>query len=559
MHNTLQKLTRLQIALALIVLAHAWLLTCCLPAHADAPAADYTVQEGDALLIYVFDEEVLTGTYLVGAGGTIPMAMVGQVAVVGKTLAEVRDLLRKQLAQIIRAPFVTVAIDEVKSARKVFVSGYVENKGAVMLRPGSNVRDAVVTAQSQARADLSKVRLSRRGEQPLEIDLSGLRDGRVLGAPVPVQYGDVIYVPRLDSIISVLGEVKQPGSLTLPTGERLTVLEAIARVGEGFAVEADTNAALLLRKGLDQPIRINLRALIKDGDVSQNHELQGGDVLLIQKANQIAVVGQVNSPTTFYSPEPIKVTEAIIRAGGFNESSGLAEASIFRDGEYIPVDLESLWKEGDMSKDIALQAGDTLIVPEKEPEEIVLLGALTNVGSVSIANMRNTGVLKIVMMAGPTEKADLRKVQVYRGGQQMTVDIKKIEEKGDMSGDVQLQPGDVVIVNDAEKVYLLGAFGRPGVYPYDPDLSLFDYLSTAALGAGFGHSVGSLVRVKETGETEVTKIDMSKIKEGQLPPDVTVQAGDIIYFPPVVARKGKTMWDYIRENLWLLQVFNVWD
>jgi len=558
MQNTLQKLTRLEIALALAALAPAWLLTCCLPAHADAPAADYTVQQGDALLIYIFDEEALTGTYLVGAAGTIPMPMVGQVAVAGKTLAEVRDLLRKQLGQIIRDPFVTVAIDEAASARKVFVSGYVETTGAVMMRPGSNVRDAVVMAQPQARADLSKVRLSRRAEQSLEIDLSGLREARVLGAPVPVQYGDVIYVPRLDNIISVLGEVNQPGSATLPTGERLTVLEAIGTVGEGFAAEADTNTALLLRKGLDQPIRVDLRALIKDGDVSQNYELQGGDVLLVQRANEIAVVGQVNSPTTFYSAEPVKVTEAIIRAGGFNENSGLAEAKIFRDGEYIPVDIESLWKEGDMSKNIALQAGDTLIVPEKEPEEIVLLGALTTVGPVNIADTHNTSLLKIVLMAGPTEKANLRKVQVYRGGGQMTVNLKKIEEEGDMSGDVQLQPGDVVIVNDSEKVYLIGAFGVPGVYPYDPELSLFDYLSTAALGAGFGHSVGSLVRVKEDGETEVTKIDMSKIKEGHLPPDVTVQAGDIIYFPPVRPQERKTMWEYIRENLWLLQVFNIW-
>ncbi len=559
MRDRLERLARLEIAPAVTVVILAWLLTWCWPAHAQAPVEDYRVQQGDALLVYVFDEEALSGAYPVGADGTIPMAMVGQVAVAGKTLAEVRDLLRLRLGRIIHDPFVTVAIDDTKSVRQVFVSGYVEKPGAMTLRPGSNVRDAVVMAEPETRADLGKVRLTRRGEQSLEIDLSGLREDRILAAPVPVHYGDVIYVPRLENVISVLGEVTQPGSATLPTGERLTVLEAIGKVGQGFGAEADTNTALLLRKGLDQPITIDLRALLKAGDVSQNHELQGGDVLLIQKASEIAVVGQVNSPITFYSPEPVKLTEAIIRAGGFNANSGLAQAKIFRDGEYIPVDLESLWQEGDMSRNVALQAGDTLIVPEKDPEEIVLLGALTNVGPVNVANMRNTSLLKIVLMAGPTEKADLRKVQVYRGGEQMTVNLKSIEERGDMSADVQLEPGDVVLVNDADKVYLIGAFGKPGVYPYDPELSLFDYLSTAALGAGFGHSTGSLVRVKEDGETEVTKIDMSKIKEGHLPPDVTVLAGDIIYFPPVRPSEGKTVWQYIRENLWLLQLLNIWD
>jgi len=48
-------------------------------------------------------------------------------------------------------------------------------------------------------------------------------------------------------------------------------------------------------------------------------------------------------------------------------------------------------------------------------------------------------------------------------------------------------------------------------------------------------------------------IDLSKLRWGILPEHEDVQAGDIIYFPPV-PKKGKGIWDYVREGLWLFDI-----
>ena len=553
MHHTFRRLLGLSCGPLLAALVAVVLLTCCRYTVADAFGPEYKIQPGDALNIYVYGEQELTNLYNVGSAGTISLPMVGTLGVGEKTLSQVREVLIEKLGDLLQQPYVTVGVVEEKSTRKIFISGYVTQRGAAAVPAGATLRDAVVSSGPAERADLGRVRLARAGQPTREFDLRGLRDDHPLGPPVPLRYDDVIYVPRIEDFISVLGAVMQPGVLTIPQDQRLTVLEAITKVGKGFSEDADITSALLLRKGLGQPIRIDLRALLEDGDISQNHELRGGDVILVQKADRISIVGMVTAPTVFHSPEPISVIEAIIRAGGFTAASDAAHAKLYRDGKYTEVDLESLWLHGDMSNNIELRAGDTLIVPEKAPEEIVLLGPLNITGVMGIADVKNPTLLKIVLNAKPQPQADLRVVQVYRDDEHFVRNLKKIEEEGDMSQDMLLIPGDVVVVKDTAKIYLIGAFGKPGIYPYDPDKSLFDYITEAQLGAGFGHSVGFLVRVLPDGETETIHIDLSKLKWGLLPDQVDVQPGDIIYFPPLRA-KGKGIWDYVREGLWLFDI-----
>lgn len=549
-HAALRTTGGLAVVLAVVIAA-----LCAVPAVGQF-GADYRVGQGDVLEVYVYNEAELTQSYPVGPGGGITLPMVGRVQVIGNTTDEIRELLRKRLSEVIVNPFVTVSIDEAKSLRKVFVSGYVATKGPMMVPPNGSVRDAVITAGPEPRADLSQVRLTREGQPPLVIDLSGLTMDTPLGDPVPVEYGDVIYVPRIDDVISVLGEVNEPGALVLPAGEELNVLQAIAQVGKGFGPEADENSAMLFRKGLDAPIDINLRALLKDGDIAQNLELRGGDVLLVRKTDVIAVIGYVNNPVTFYSSEPVDLTEAIIRAGGFNETSDLKNARIYGEGKYTPVDLQKLWAHGELEGNVKLHAGETLIVPEKQPEDIIVLGAVEKKGAYNIALMKGATLLRMVQMAVPTEKADMRKVQLHRAGSEpVLVNLDTMEKTGDVSNDILLQAGDVIVVNEADKVYLIGAFGKPGIYPFDPEKSVFDYITDAQLGLGFGHSVGSLVRLDENGETQVTELDLSKLKRGQLPVNVDVQPGDIIYFPPVVRKESKTIWQYLREALWIVDIF----
>lgn len=85
------------------------------------------------------------------------------------------------------------------------------------------------------------------------------------------------------SQIKVIGQVQRPQAV--PYREGMKVLDAILAVG-GLAEFASPNRAKLLRTedGKEVEIRVRLGRLMNDGDLSQNHALRPGDVLLVPES-----------------------------------------------------------------------------------------------------------------------------------------------------------------------------------------------------------------------------------------------------------------------------------
>ncbi|HCA46835.1 MAG TPA: hypothetical protein DEP45_05585, partial [Armatimonadetes bacterium] len=219
------------------------------PCMARPPLADYAASTGDVLSVTVFGEQQFSGTFRVGPTGTIPMPVLGNIEVGGSTLKEIADAITERFQRLIKRPMVTVALDELASERKVFVTGEAQQVGPMLLPYGATVADAVTSAGPTNIADLRYVRLTRLAEQPLTLDLSGLRTGVVTEAFIPLEYGDAIYVPRIEDRVAVLGAVNQPGESLMPVAREIRVLEAISAIGGGLTDGADTGSAMILRPG----------------------------------------------------------------------------------------------------------------------------------------------------------------------------------------------------------------------------------------------------------------------------------------------------------------------
>jgi len=82
--------------------------------------------------------------------------------------------------------------------------------------------------------------------------------------------------------IMVLGEVNNPGVFTLDTD--MGVLESISKAG-GTTRDAKIGNVLLIRKGQGKPVvtSLNLKKVLKEGDVSQNTNLQNGDIVYLPR------------------------------------------------------------------------------------------------------------------------------------------------------------------------------------------------------------------------------------------------------------------------------------
>jgi polysaccharide export outer membrane protein len=151
--------------------------------------------------------------------------------------------------------------------------------------------------------------------------------------------------------VAVVGEVERPGLYTLTTSEASrteaavtisglpTLVDAIQKAG-GVAAEADLRQVVLQRRlPGDTPLfkrtRVDLLALVRDGDQLQNPILFDGDTIRVLKAQEsvreaielssttlsptvitVNVVGEVKGPGRIQVPANTPLIQTVLAAGG---------------------------------------------------------------------------------------------------------------------------------------------------------------------------------------------------------------------------------------------------
>ena len=104
----------------------------------------YRLDAGDRLRIVVYGQEGLTNTYLVDAGGSITMPLIGAVTARGRTPAELSAAIAARLRNgYIRQPYVAA---EVEAYRPFFILGEVAAPGQYPFVPNMTVESAVAIA-----------------------------------------------------------------------------------------------------------------------------------------------------------------------------------------------------------------------------------------------------------------------------------------------------------------------------------------------------------------------------------------------------------------------------
>ena len=270
--------------------------------------------------------------------------------------------------------------------------------------------------------------------------------------------------------ISVLGEVNNPGIYPL-TG-RVDVLKAIS-AASGLTDKAGLVNATIIRKN-QETLPVDLEKLFLQNDLSQNYTLESGDSLYIPKAftiTNISIAGEVNSPGLYSLEGKVDILKAISACKGVTEKANLKDAIITKmDNNIIPVDLEKLFLQNDLTQNYTLESGDSLFVPLSLENNIYVLGEVRNPGLYPIKE-ECTVVKAITLAGGYTANARLKSCVVIRrfptdeeGIKMQTItlkDVKVIREKyeqvieinlvkilkdGELDQNIVLQPRDIVFI-----------------------------------------------------------------------------------------------------------------
>jgi polysaccharide export outer membrane protein len=164
------------------------------------------------------------------------------------------------------------------------------------------------------------------------------------------------------------------------------------------------------------------------------------------KSRPIYFVGGVGKSGPLQLTQDITLFQAISLAGGVAPGADLEKAFVLRGDQIISVDFVKLIQKGDISQNIKVQPGDTIVVPVAEV--VYVQGEVKAPGSVKFS--RDLTILKALAQAGGfTPLANSKKVSLLRGEgsrQKIEVDVFEIMRNPASTPDVPLQPNDLILV-----------------------------------------------------------------------------------------------------------------
>jgi len=311
--------------------------------------------------------------------------------------------------------------------------------------------------------------------------------------------------------VAIAGEVGQPGLYTLtPAADAQfpTVSQALQLAG-GVTQAADLRQVQLRRaNGLspDQVVRVDLWALLNNGDVQQDLALRDGDAIVIgetlgvniaetnrlaasnlaastEQAVTVAVVGEVFRPGAYEfgsretpSNGRTTVTQVVQKAGGIKPSADIRQIQVRRltrsgSEQLINLDFWQLLQAGDISQDLVLQQGDTVIIPVASAmtsgEVAQLTAANFSPEKVSInvvGEVERPGLLQVppdttlnqaVLAAGGFNRRSSETVELLRLNPNGTVTQREVEVNLNEGIDPEKNP--LILNND---VVVVGRNGR---------------------------------------------------------------------------------------------------
>lgn len=323
----------------------------------------------------------------------------------------------------------------------VTIEGEVHTPGNYEIVEGETLSDLISYSNGLTRkANPEKISLRRlihhaagdKTHELKDIDWSRIQSGEE--PPPELHDGDNVtvysYSQTKGGTVAVRGEVRMPGLYEVSEGMRVTDLLHIAG---GPKASADmSEASLLTAGGGNKNIRkININTILADPAHPDNVILKTDDVLYVNPAVSesgiISVKGSVRFPGNHRLMKGETAYEAVQLAGGIDLSSpgddtesedaengetsllNLRDSMVIRtndDGsmKIIPLRLDKIIYENDMSCDFPVQDGDRIILAS-EPDSIYIFGQVSNPGEYEYE--QNAGCADYAQKAGLEENADM--------------------------------------------------------------------------------------------------------------------------------------------------------
>ncbi|MEG4014603.1 MULTISPECIES: SLBB domain-containing protein [unclassified Microcoleus] len=447
----------------------------------------YTLGAGDRIQIDIFNVPEYSGPngqHQIQADGSLSLPLIGSLEVAGMTLEQASNAVKELYGKYLKRPWITLKLLAARPLQ-IAIAGEINRPGAYTISsaagPGGTSEQIGIQMPTISRAlrmaggitqsaDVRQIKIRRpqrnAPEQIISVDLWDLLQNGNLRADLTLRDGDTIFIPTVTSLnrqeaptlavanitgqstqpinIAVVGEVTRPGTYTLAKEVQSKVQENEIGANSGLFAASETPA--------------------------------GGETLVQQT-----------------------VTKAIKMAGGITPVADIRQIQVRRltragTEQIINVNLWQLLEGGDVSQDLALQQGDTVIVPKAdnldavEGEQVAsstfspdtikvsIVGEVVKAGS--FAMMPNTSLNQALVAAGGFNKsrAEMDSVDLIRMNSNGTVSQLNVKVNFSATANEEtnpkLQNNDVIMVRRSGRATFSDNVGGT-LAPLSPLLGIF--------------------------------------------------------------------------------------
>jgi len=408
---------------------------------------NYICGPGDVLELNFWGQQNFRLKMAIDLEGRAFISKIGFVAVAGKSLDEVRTLIKKRVANSFPGLKFEVSLLSPRSFSVHLVQN-VKQPGIYQTYPLERVSSVLTKAGGVTGSRRSiRIRHKKGGETIADLVKYELT-GETQYNPFLLD-GDVVTVPHAEVTVSVSGAVRRPGTYELTDTKDINELLTLSG-GLSNAATRELPIQLIRRNEQDHEV---VRDLAFAKRQPPNEPLRDADIVVVRGMSDLqrtvlligAVVGSEDIDAAATSKrlpfiEGDTVRSIIERAGAIRAPGDLKRAYISRPlaggkTETIHVDLDALLVRRDLKADTTVQIGDTIVIPPMR-FSVLVEGAVARAGMYYYDPL--FGVPEYIAKAGGRT----------RTARDMD-DVKVIDFSGHTrkyNAGIKLSPGDAILV-----------------------------------------------------------------------------------------------------------------
>jgi len=439
--------------------------------------------------------------------GYVYIPTLGVFPVVGLTLKEVEKLLAQSLGVNLKVSIGTLR------TYPVYVSGEVNKPGMVLIQATYTPVEVFALAGGIKKTGSLRNILLKTRNSTLRIDLYNLLiKGESVDTFLPE--GSILLVKPIGSVVGIAGAVKRPAIYEVDEG---TTLSEVINLAGGVLPSAYTYTVLLQRYE-NNSLKLYEGSLTDYNFIYQ--PIKNGDLIVIRKTKGVLRdVIIIKGPIAYTGPfqyKPGLTLTQVLKKDWILPETNTEYAEIKRyDPETFTLKEVIKFRPVEVlngKRNYLLQPLDEIVFyPKYAFKPIEVSGEILNPKKIPYkAGLKLSEALAEVKFKYPVDQL---KVVVFRNGNPIgVVYLYNLLKQGDKARDLELQPGDNVLVKRIKnteivaKVSVYGYVNKPGVYKIDENTRLYDVLKAAGGFKSGAYPEGIIVLRKSVAKMQKEKL-----------------------------------------------------